>query len=215
MPQVFHRSANPIARLTLLLVVGVVSLAAWLLYVVFRSPTITNQDIAILQPIPFSHQHHVGMLGFDCRYCHTSVEDSSFAGFPSTKICMNCHSQIWVGSEMLAPVRESFRTGTPLQWEKVHRLPEFVYFDHSIHVQKGIGCASCHGRVDQMQLMRKAEPMTMEWCLQCHREPEKFVRPREKVFDMEWTADDQKTLGAALSDEYGLRRLTSCSTCHR
>ncbi len=215
MPQVFHRSFNTIARVSLLGLAATVAAAGWFLYELVRSPYVTGEEVTRLQPVPFSHQHHVGVLGFDCRYCHSTVEESPYAGMPSTKTCMNCHSQIWVGSEMLAPVRESYRTGQPLEWHKVHRLPHFVYFDHSIHVNKGIGCATCHGRVDQMRLMRQAAPLTMEWCLECHRHPERFVRPKDEVFDMAWKAEDQRELGETLVAEYGLRRLTSCSTCHR
>src|SRR5262249_42777472 len=149
-----------------------------------------------VQSIPFSHQHHAGVLGIDCRYCHTSVEHSSFAGIPPTKICMNCHSQIWVGSEMLAPVRQSYRADTPLEWSRVYNLPGFVYFDHSIHVQKGVGCSSCHGEVDLMPFTFQAPSLLMEWCLDCHRHPEKELRPRDEVFNMGYEKPaDQIELG--------------------
>jgi hypothetical protein len=169
--------------------------------------------------VPFSHEHHAGVLGIDCRYCHTSVESSSFAGIPSTKTCMNCHSQIWVGSATLQQVRSSYRTGEPLRWERIYNLPGFVYFDHSIHVQKGIGCSSCHGRVDQMPFTYQVPSLLMEWCVDCHRHPEREIRPREAVFDMNYEKPaDQLTLGRQLVDEYhvrGERHLTSCSVCHR
>src|SRR5262249_10471583 len=150
---------------------------------------------------------HPGGLGIDCRYCHTAVEESSFAGMPSTKTCMNCHSQIWVGSAMLEPVRESYRTGQPIHWQRVYNLPGFVYFDHSIHVHKGVGCASCHGRVDRMPFLYQAQSLLMEWCLDCHRHPEQQVRPREEVFNMAWEAPggDQPALGRALVKQYGVR----------
>jgi len=219
MPQIFHRSHNAVAKATVgggLLVLGVLS---WALYVFFRSPYVTAADVVRLQDVPFSHQHHVGVLGFDCRYCHTSVEHSSFAGIPPTKTCMNCHSQIWVGSTMLEPVRESYRSGQPLRWQRVHNLPQFAYFDHSIHVNKGIGCATCHGRVDRMPLMRQAASLLMEWCLECHREPQRYVRPREEVFNMAWEPPgDQLAMGQNLVEQYQIRdvrTLTSCSTCHR
>src|SRR5262249_46164795 len=138
------------------------------------------------QPVPFSHRHHVGGIGLDCRYCHTTVEVSSFAGIPPTKTCMNCHSQIWTNSAMLEPVRESFRSGKSIEWNRVHHLAGFVYFDHSIHVKKGVGCVTCHGRVDQMPLTWQESSLQMEWCLGCHRNPERFVRPREQVFSMDW-----------------------------
>jgi len=216
MPQLFHRSFNILARATILGAVLLAALASWGLYGFFRSPFATGQTIVHLQPVPFSHEHHVGRLGFDCRYCHTSVETAGFAGIPPTKTCMNCHSQIWVGSQMLEPVRESYRTGKPLRWQRVHRLADFVYFDHSIHVAKGVGCATCHGRVDRMPLTYQAQPLLMEWCLDCHRSPERYVRPKQEVFNMAWSAPgDQVELGRKLVKQYGIRSLTSCSTCHR
>ena len=188
-------------------------------YVLYRSPYVSAADVTYWQPVPFSHKHHVGVLGFDCRYCHTSVEESSFAGIPPTRTCMNCHSQMWVGSSMLEPVRESYRTGQPLQWQRVHNLPQYAYFDHSIHIRKGVGCATCHGRVDQMPLMRQTSSLLMEWCLRCHREPQRNLRPREEVFNMAWEpGGEQSAIGERLVQEYRIRDvpfLTSCSTCHR
>jgi hypothetical protein len=216
MGQIFHPSTNTISRVSLfggavLLVALVAGLAA-----INESPYITEVGVARTQPIPFSHKHHVGDNGIDCRYCHTSVEDSSFAGIPPTTTCMNCHTQIWADSAMLAPVRESFRTGLPIQWTRVHNLPGFVYFDHSIHVHKGIGCSTCHGRVDQMPLMWRENTLYMDWCLDCHREPERFVRPREHVFSMDYAPPaDQLALGRKLVKDYNIEKLTSCSTCHR
>jgi ferredoxin len=216
MGQIFHPSTNTISRVSLfggavLLVALVAGLAA-----INESPYITEVGVARTQPIPFSHKHHVGDNGIDCRYCHTSVEDSSFAGLPPTTTCMNCHTQIWADSAMLAPVRESFRTGLPIQWTRVHNLPGFVYFDHSIHVHKGIGCSTCHGRVDQMPLMWRENTLYMDWCLDCHREPERFVRPREHVFSMDYAPPaDQLALGRKLVKDYNIEKLTSCSTCHR
>jgi hypothetical protein len=216
MPQIFHPSTNTISRLTIfggaILVVGLVAALA----AINKSAYITEAGVARSQPVPFSHKHHVGDDGIDCRYCHTSVEDSSFAGIPSTKICMNCHSQIWADSQILAPVRESFRTGKSLEWTRVHNLPGFVYFDHSIHVHKGVGCVTCHGRVDQMPLMWREHSLYMEWCLECHRNPERFVRPREHVFSMDWQPpSDQLALGEKLVQQYKIETLTSCSVCHR
>ena len=149
-----------------------------------RSSYVTRQYEPRVQTPPFSHQHHVGGLGIDCRYCHTSVENSSFAGIPPTKTCMNCHAQIWTSAAMLAPVRESYRSGTSLTWVRVHDLPDFVYFDHSIHISKGIGCQSCHGQVDNMPLMLQQNSLQMEWCLDCHRNPAKFIRPRTTQVDV-------------------------------
>ena len=216
MAQIFHPSTNTISRVTifggLILLIAVVTGLA----TINESPYITEVGVARTQPVPFSHKHHVGDDGIDCRYCHTSVEESSFAGIPPTKTCMNCHTQIWPDSPMLEPVRESFRTGKSIQWTRVHNLPGFVYFNHSIHVHKGIGCATCHGRVDRMPLMWRENTLYMDWCLDCHRAPERFVRPREYVFSMEYQAPaDKLALGQKLVKQYRIQKLTSCSTCHR
>ncbi|MHB1033079.1 MAG: cytochrome c3 family protein [Pirellulales bacterium] len=219
MPQVFSRWMNVLARVSLLggvlLLAG--ALCAGLMYT--RSSYGTGTEVAVVQPVPFSHQHHAGILGIDCRYCHTSVEHSPFAGMPPTKTCMNCHSQIWVGSPMLEPVRESYRTNQSLRWRRVYNLPGFVYFDHSIHVQRGIGCVSCHGRIDQMPFTYQVPTLLMEWCLDCHRHPEKQIRPVAEVFNMNYQPpDDQLALGRKLVKQYNVLdpvRLTSCSVCHR
>jgi Cytochrome c7 and related cytochrome c len=216
MAQIFHPSTNTISRVSifgglLLLIALVAALAA-----INESPYITEVGVARSQPVPFSHKHHVGDEGIDCRYCHTSVEESSFAGIPPTKTCMNCHSQIWADSPTLAPVRDSFRTGKSIQWTRVHNLPGFVYFDHSIHIHKGVGCSTCHGRVDEMPLMWRENTLYMDWCLECHRAPERFVRPREYVFRMDYQPPaDQLALGEKLVKEYKIEKLTSCSVCHR
>src|ERR1700682_5347875 len=190
MAQIFHRSTNSIATLS---IVGAgLGAGALIAFAVSmdRGSYITDVKVVKDQPVPFSHKHHVTDDGIDCRYCHTSVEKSAVAGLPATEICMSCHSQIWSNAAILEPVRASFRTGESLQWTRVHDLPEFVYFNHSIHINKGIGCASCHGRVDQMPLMFQVNTLYMNWCLDCHREPEKYVRPREhdEVFKMDWVA---------------------------
>jgi len=188
----------------------------WIASEVNRSSYVTDVDTAKDQPVPFSHKHHAGGIGIDCRYCHTSVENSSFAGIPATETCMSCHSQIWANSPMLEPVRASFRENKSLEWIRVNDLPEFVYFNHGIHVTKGIGCVTCHGRVDEMPLTWRQQTLHMEWCLDCHRMPEKYVRPRDQVFSMEWKPDgDQLELGRKLVAEYKIRKLTDCYTCHR
>jgi len=188
----------------------------WTLNELSRSSYVTDVNIAKSQPVPFSHKHHVAGLGIDCRYCHTSVEEAAFAGMPATETCMSCHSQIWADSPMLEPVRASFRTDKSLEWTRVHDLPGFVYFNHSIHVRKGFGCATCHGRVDQMPLAWKANTLHMEWCLDCHRNPERYVRPRAEVFNMAYQPPrDQLVLGQKLVSDYRIRRLTDCSICHR
>ena len=216
MSQIFHRSANTIARVSIFGAIFFIAGLLVLLAEVNRSPWITDALTAREQPIQFSHERHVAGNGIDCRYCHTSVEDSSFAGIPPTKTCMNCHSQIFAASPFLEPVRESFRTGKSLQWTRVHDLPDFVYFDHSIHVKKGVGCTTCHGPVDRMPLMWQATSLQMEWCLDCHRSPERYVRPREAVFRVDYLPPpDQIALGTRLVAEYQIQKLTSCSTCHR
>jgi hypothetical protein len=219
MAQIFHHSANATARLSLVLVICLVGFVAWAGYTIDRGSYETRQNESRDQPVPFSHAHHVGALGIDCRYCHTSVEDSSFANIPPTKTCINCHSQIWNTSPTLEPVRASFRTGDSLQWTRVHDLPDFVYFNHSIHVNKGVGCESCHGRVDKMPLMLQANSLEMSWCLDCHRNPQKVLRPRSEITTMGYVAaGDQEEIGTQLMHEYNtpdVRVLTSCSTCHR
>lgn len=218
MAQIFRPSTNILARAS---IVGGGLLAAAIcvsLYAFAHSSYVTGVGVPRLQPVPFSHKHHVADDGIDCRYCHSSVEVSSFAGIPSTKTCMNCHNQIWADSPMLEPVRESFRTGKSLEWTRVYNLPGYVYFNHSIHVNKGVGCVTCHGRVDQMPLIRREATLYMDWCLECHRAPERFLRPRERVFSMEWQPpEDQLTLGRKLVKDYKIQSvavLTSCSTCH-
>ena len=212
--QIFHRSTNTFSKVSIFGAVFFLGFGLWTVVMLNRSPFVRQTGHALEQPVPFSHQHHVSGLGIDCRYCHTSVELGPFAGIPPTEICMNCHSQIWTEAPMLEPVRASFRTETPLQWARVHRIPGFAHFDHSIHVAKGFGCVSCHGRVDLMPLTWQAKPLTMEWCLECHRAPEQFIRPKDKVFDMAWTPTDQLVQGRRLVEENGVRSLISCSTCH-
>jgi hypothetical protein len=216
MPQIFHRSANTLSKVSLagivLLVGGLIGLAMLL----GRSSYVTRAQEYVEQPVQFSHLHHVLDDGIDCRYCHTSVETSSFAGIPPTKTCMNCHSQIWQSAPILEPVRASFREDKPMQWIRVHDLPDFVYFNHSIHVKKGMGCETCHGRIDQMPLTKQQNSLQMEWCLNCHRNPQDFVRPREEVFTMGYRPREaQATLGPKLVTEYNIKPSTDCSTCHR
>lgn len=216
MPQFFSRTANAIFRLTLLGIVLAIAVVAWIGALVVRSPYETMQDVPRDQPIPFSHAHHAGGLGIDCRYCHTTVENSSFANIPATKICMNCHSQMWAVAGILQPLRNSYRTDESVNWIRVHDLPDFVYFNHAIHVHQGIGCETCHGRVDRMPLMWQANSLTMQWCLNCHRNPAQFIRPRDRAFDMEYQPPkDQLAFGARLVRAYHVQKLTSCSTCHR
>lgn len=219
MPQIFHRSFNTISKVSLgggLIAVGILGVS---MYVVGWSPYVTDARLARVQPVPFSHEHHAGRLGIHCLYCHISVETSSFAGIPPTKTCMNCHQEIWFGSDMLEPVRASYRNGASIPWRRVHNLPRFVYFDHSIHVNKGVACVRCHGRVDQMPLTYQDQSLLMQWCLDCHRHPQPNLRPRDAVFDMAWEAPRERPkLTNELMERYHIRGaddLTSCSTCHR
>lgn len=216
MAQIFRRSADWLLKLVVAGgVLAVVAVAlAWRGYVASQPP----MGQPVKQPVPFSHKHHVKEVGLDCRYCHTSVETSSYAGIPPTTTCMTCHSQLFRTAPMLAPVRRSLAEGRSLGWNRVHLLADFVYFDHSIHLHQGVGCVTCHGPVDEMQLTYRAEPLTMRWCLECHREPERHLRPREHVFDMDWKPPrDQLRLGRELVARYGIdtSRLADCSVCHR
>ena len=219
MAQLFSPRANVHSRVVIFLIVFVVCGSGWVTSEIYWSPYTTEVDVPLNQPVPFSHKHHVGDDGIDCRYCHTSVEKSSFAGLPPTETCMTCHSQLWKDAPLLEPIRASLATNTPVQWNRVHDLPDYVYFNHSIHVAKGIGCSTCHGRVDQMPLTRKTETLYMKWCLECHRNPQKYVRPRDEIYDMMWQpSHDRPSEEEALVRQYHIDtggRLTNCSTCHR
>jgi hypothetical protein len=216
MPQIFHRSTNTIARFTIFGALVFVAAFIALIGLLNESAWVTRVEVAREQPIQFSHERHVAGNGIDCRYCHTSVETSPFAGIPPTATCMNCHREIYSSSPFLEPVRASFRTGEPIHWTRVYDLPGFVYFNHSIHIYKGIGCTTCHGPVDRMPLMRKYATLQMEWCLNCHRHPEQYVRPRDQVFSVSYDPPaNQLALGQRLVAEYDIQRLTSCDTCHR
>jgi hypothetical protein len=187
MAQIFDRSSNALARASLVLTGLIVIALGFTLNSLQRSPWVTRQGQRADQPVPFSHKHHVMGLGLQCQYCHTTVEKSSYAGIPPTKTCMNCHSQIWTNAGLLEPVRHSWATGESITWTKVHDLPDFAYFNHEIHVNKGIGCSSCHGRVDLMPIMYEQNTLQMEWCLNCHRNPAKNLRPTSEIYDMAWT----------------------------
>jgi hypothetical protein len=221
MAQVFHPSTNTLSKVTIFGGVFFLGAAAWALTVINRTPWITEAQVAREQPVPFSHKHHVQGIGIDCRFCHADVEESGFAGIPSTKTCMGCHLQIWKDAPVLEPVRESYRTDRSIEWTRVHDLPDFVYFDHSIHVAKGVGCESCHGRVDEMPLTWREHSLNMEWCLACHRDPAAFLRPKDKLFSMGWDPEkedppvSQRELGEKLMAENHVKSLTNCSTCHR
>ena len=228
MPQIFPKALNPIAKMIVLglpLLAGTAGITGAAFY---RSSYATGIHEIVPQPVAFSHAHHVGQLGIHCAYCHTSVEKSGFANVPPTKTCMNCHQQIWQGADMLEEVRNSYKTNKPIEWNRVHNLPHYAYFNHSIHVAKGVGCVSCHGRLDQMNLTMQNSTLLMEWCIACHRTPEKHLRPQEEVFNMQWDASQKKhedgrpytqlELGKELKEKYKVRdavTLTNCSMCHR
>jgi hypothetical protein len=217
MAQIFPRATNQIAKASIALVVVVAAMVVGIVLFVFpRSAYVTRQKEAREQPVPFYHKHHVGGIGIDCRYCHTSVEHSATAGIPPTQTCMNCHSIIFKDSPTLEPVRASWRTNTSIPWVKVHDLPDFVYFNHSAHVNKGVGCTTCHGPIDEMSYVYAEKSLLMEWCLDCHRLPEKYLRPKSEVFSVAYRPPaDQLALGRRLKAEYGVETQTTCSTCHR
>lgn len=226
MPQTFSRTSNTIVKLSF--IGGAFGIGSLFLFgsTISRSPYNTKATMALDQPVPFSHKHHAKELGIDCRYCHTSVESSSYAGVPPTETCMSCHSQIWTNSPLLQPVRDSFANQQPIKfpatgqvgWNKLNSLPDFVFFNHSIHVNKGVSCFTCHGEVTEMQLTQKAKPFFMAWCLDCHRQPEKYIRPKEEVVNPDYEPKGpQLEVGAKLVKEYGIKKdqLTNCSICHR
>ncbi|HEV2381537.1 MAG TPA: cytochrome c3 family protein [Terriglobia bacterium] len=216
MPQVFHRSMNTISRVSLVGAVLLIGGLGYLGWAFNQSPYYTNAKLQLEQPVPFSHKHHTMDDGIDCRYCHTSVEKSSFAGIPPTETCMTCHSQIWTNASMLEPVRASYATGQSLEWARVNALPDFVYFNHSIHVKKGIGCTTCHGQLGEMPITWKENTLYMRWCIDCHKHPEQYVRRREDVFKAVYHPPaNQVEMGRQLVREYKIRTFTNCETCHR
>lgn len=215
MAQLFHPATNVFSKVSIFGAVFLIAAVGFVAATWTRSSYATRVGVARTQPIEFSHEHHVAGLGIDCRHCHESVEKSRFAGMPSTQVCMGCHSMIWTESPMLEPVRESFRTGKPIAWTRVHDIPDFAHFDHHVHVHAGIGCASCHGRVDKMPLMWRSQTLYMEWCLECHRQPERFIRPKSEVFVMDWSPPvDQLAQGTELVKDYHVSSQTNCSNCH-
>ena len=216
MAQIFHPSTNTFSKVSIFGAVFFLGAGLWMLGVIERSPFVTRAHVALEQPVPFSHRHHVTQLGIDCRYCHTAAEQSSFAGIPPTETCMTCHSQIHATSPMLETVRASYRDNQSLPWVRVNDLPDYVYFNHSIHLKKGVACVTCHGPVGEMAVTWRENSLNMEWCLECHRAPEKFVRPREQVFSTSWQAPGpQSVLGPELVQQYRIEKLTNCHICHR
>jgi hypothetical protein len=213
MPQIFHPSMNTVSRATIFGAVFILAVLGWLALGIVRSPYVSGANVIKPQPVPFSHLHHVAECGIDCRYCHTSVEQSSFAGIPPTETCMHCHSQIWTDSPMLEPVRTSYRDDKPLVWNRVHDLPDFVYFDHSIHVARGVACATCHGDLAEMPLTWKEATLYMEWCLACHRQPERSIGPPETVFAPITSAQTPLVQSTGWENRRGTL-ITNCSICH-
>jgi hypothetical protein len=217
MPKLFPGWADTALRIALVGWVALVLLAVIAPMLWVRTPYFRNMGFPVDQPVQFDHRHHVEDDGVDCRYCHDLVEKGPYAGVPSTEVCMGCHSQIWRQSPMLEPVRRAWFSGRPLAWNRVTKVPDYAYFDHSIHVSHGVGCASCHGRVDRMALAWQVAPLTMGWCLDCHRDPAPNLRPLDKITSMSWQppAGDRNAYGRKLAQELGVRKLTDCTACHR
>ncbi|ASK34339.1 cytochrome C [Alcanivorax sp. N3-2A] len=223
MPQVFRPRANALAWTVLIIAAALLVVAVCLAAHYFSSPYYSGVDRTPPQPVPFSHKHHVGELGLDCRYCHTSVEDSSFAGVPESEVCMTCHSQLWTNAGLLAPVRDSLKNDRPLRWQRVHDLPDYVHFDHSAHVNHGVPCQACHGRVDEMPLTTQKKTLFMQFCLDCHRNPAPHLRPPDAVFEIGWQpagvpSEARQRYGERLMARYHTpttERLTDCSLCHQ
>jgi len=217
MAAIFRPNANLAARMILLAAGFLLLTGVGWWWLAPRSDWARRVGFHIDQPVPFSHQHHIAGLGIDCRFCHASVEVSARAGLPPTWTCMTCHSQIWTSADMLAPLRDSLAQDEPIVWAQVTNLPDYVYFDHSIHIAKGVGCASCHGQVEDMPLTYKAKTLTMQFCLDCHRDPGPQLRPESAIFDTTWKRTKETPSPAALMAHYGIpdRNLTDCSICHR
>jgi hypothetical protein len=223
----FPRWTNTVARLTFTATLAVPALAVGGLIIWARTPFVTGERLEVMQPVQFDHRHHSWEEGIDCRYCHASAEVSPVAGIPPVSLCMGCHDQVWNKSPRLEPVRQAFFNGQPIPWAKVHDLPDFVYFDHSIHLAKGVGCVSCHGRVDQMPVVRQVAPLTMQWCLDCHRDPGPHLRPKSELTNMRWQPDEEATGSssegtghppAAADGKSSLAPSSArdaCDTCHR
>ncbi len=219
MAQIFNKSANNIAKISMVMVVVLAGGAFYFYTQISRSSYLTGRYLEKQQPVQFSHKHHVGDDGIDCRYCHQTVETTASAGMPPTQTCMNCHSQLWADSPYLEPVRASYRDNKPIEWQRVHDLPEYAYFNHSIHIAKGVGCSTCHGQIDNMPAVYQENTLQMEWCINCHKNPEPFIRPKSEIYNMQWQDGDiDAAERAKLKTDYKIRSremMTSCSTCHR
>jgi hypothetical protein len=218
MSKLFPKSANrlPLQIIVYLFVVGGIATAAITYY---ATPKYSRVGYAPLQPVPYSHKLHVEQLGIDCRYCHSNVDDSSYASVPTAQTCMNCHSQVKKDSPLLAPIRESYETGLPVEWVRIHQAPDYVYFNHAVHVNRGISCVSCHGNIDQMDVVEHAQPLSMAFCLDCHRNPEAHIRPLDQVTNLQWQAPGgeagQLEQGRKFVHDWNVLPPQSCSGCHR
>ncbi|HLK39159.1 MAG TPA: cytochrome c3 family protein [Polyangiaceae bacterium] len=216
MRPLFPPWSDTVFRLCLVIAVAAIVVIPTMTILWVRTPYVTKEESPVEQPVQFDHRHHVRDDGIDCLYCHYEATRSKFAGVPPTSVCMNCHSQVWQESGRLAPIRDSWFGGGPLRWRRVHQLPQFVYFDHSAHVSHGVGCAECHGRVDLMPAVYPVAPLTMEWCLDCHRDPEPHLRPLDQITNMEWTpAGSRRAIGAGVRQSLHVDPPVQCSGCHR
>lgn len=219
LPQIFTASADTHLRAVVLVLVLCTGGTLLFLAGFAESSYVTFVGWPQHQPVPFSHQHHVGALKIDCRYCHADVEVSAEAGMPPTRTCMTCHSQVWTGAPVLEPIRQSLASGEPIRWNRVASVPDYVFFNHSIHISRGVPCVECHGRVDEMPLLSRAEPFQMQWCLDCHRDPEPHLRPPKMVTRMDWTGwiEEHRGYGRLAMTLYGIEpdRLDACTICHR
>ena len=216
MSPLFRPRHNTLAQISLFLVAAGAAGVPLGLMLYARTPLARGMQDPVEQPVQFDHRHHTKDEGIDCRYCHNTVDRSPAAGIPQTQLCLNCHSQVWNKSPILEPIRQSFINNTPIKWNRVYQVPEFVYFNHSIHVNKGVGCISCHGKVGEMAAIEKATPLTMSWCLECHRRPEANLRPVEEITNQNWKPDgDPEEVGRLLAVKNNVHTRTSCTTCHR
>ena len=217
MSNLFPKSANrlPLQIIIYLCVLAGVATAGVTYYM---TPKYTRVGYAPVQPVPYSHALHAGQLGIDCRYCHSYVEKSGFANLPTAQTCMNCHNQVKTNSPLLAVVRQSYQTGQPVPWVQVHQVPDFVYFNHAIHIARGVSCVECHGRIDQMEVVEHAKPLSMGFCLQCHRDPGAHLRPRNQVTNLAWqapSAEAQAEMGVKFVHDWNVKPPQTCSGCHR
>lgn len=215
MPNIFSKKANSYP-LKLLLALGLVALALGLGITYYFTPKYANVGYQPIQPVAYDHYLHATQLGLDCRYCHTHVDKSGHSNIPATSTCMNCHQHILTDSPALAPVRESYESGEPIPWVKIHNAPGYVYFNHSVHVNRGISCVECHGEVNKMEVVYQAKPLSMSFCLECHRNPEKFIRPLDAVYDLNWKREEASTQeGERFVHDWKVTPPQSCSACHR